>query len=105
MAATQLPPAETLDVLKTVARVNATKRWELLLPPDKEFEQKHPELVQRQELHWRASEQHYNEMDWAKETKRVRKRSTRKSESSTQSSSSSMPPPALNQVANTPAET
>ncbi|KAH8245997.1 hypothetical protein KR026_006693, partial [Drosophila bipectinata] len=105
MAATQLPPAETLDVLRTVARVNATKRWELLLPPDKEFEQKHPELVQRQELHWRASEQHYNEMDWAKETKRVRKRSTRKSESSTQSSNTSMPPPALNQVANTPAET
>ncbi|KAH8327613.1 hypothetical protein KR074_003279, partial [Drosophila pseudoananassae] len=105
MAATQLPPAETLDVLRTVARVNATKRWELLLPPDKEFEQKHPELVQRQELHWRASEQHYNEMDWARETKRVRKRSTRKSESSTQSSNTSMPPPALNQVANTPAET
>ncbi|SPP76903.1 DNA-directed RNA polymerase III subunit RPC5 [Drosophila guanche] len=90
MAATQLPPAETYDVLHTVAKVNSTKRWELLLPPDKEFEQKHPELVQRQELHWRASEQYYNEMDWAKETKRVRKRSTRKSESQ---SATSMPPP------------
>ncbi|XP_039229691.1 DNA-directed RNA polymerase III subunit RPC5 [Drosophila yakuba] len=94
MAATQLPPAETLDVLKTVARVNNTKRWELLLPPDKEFEQKYPELVSRQEYHWTASEQHYNEMDWARETKRVRKRSTRKSES--QSLTSSMPPPAMN---------
>ncbi|XP_016984506.1 DNA-directed RNA polymerase III subunit RPC5 [Drosophila rhopaloa] len=94
MAATQLPPAETLDVLRTVARVNTTKRWELLLPPDKEFEQKYPELVGRQEYHWTASEQHYNEMDWARETKRVRKRSTRKSES--QSLSSSMPPPAMN---------
>ncbi|KAH8286272.1 hypothetical protein KR054_005697, partial [Drosophila jambulina] len=94
MAATQLPPAETLDVLRTVARVNNAKRWELLLPPDKEFEQKHPELVQRQEYHWLASEQHYNEMDWARETKRVRKRSTRKSES--QSSSMQPPPPALN---------
>ncbi|EDW79307.1 uncharacterized protein Dwil_GK25406 [Drosophila willistoni] len=92
MAAVQLPSAETLDVLRTVARVNATKRWELLVPPDKEFEQKHPDLVQRQELHWRASEQLYNEMDWAKETKRVRKRSTRKSESQ----STTMPPPALN---------
>jgi len=96
MAATQLPPAETLDVLKTVARVNTTKRWELLLPPDKEFEQKYPELVSRQEYHWTASEQHYNEMDWARETKRVRKRSTRKSES--QSLSSSMPPPAMNSI-------
>jgi len=94
MAATQLPPAETLDVLKTVARVNNTKRWELLLPPDKEFEQKYPELVSRQEYHWTASEQHYNEMDWARETKRVRKRSTRKSES--QSLTSAMPPPAMN---------
>ncbi|XP_017048722.1 DNA-directed RNA polymerase III subunit RPC5 [Drosophila ficusphila] len=94
MVATQLPPAETLDVLRTVARVNTTKRWELLLPPDKEFEQKYPELVSRQEFHWTASEQHYNEMDWARETKRVRKRSTRKSES--QSLSSSMPPPAMN---------
>ncbi|KAH8379037.1 hypothetical protein KR009_002783 [Drosophila setifemur] len=104
MAATQLPPAETLDVLRTVARVNATKRWELLLPPDKEFEQKHPELVQRQELHWRASEQHYNEMDWARETKRVRKRSTRKSESQSTSSNSAMPPPALNPPATTSSE-
>lgn len=94
MAATQLPPAETLDVLRTVARVNNAKRWELLLPPDKEFEQKHPELVQRQEYHWLASEQHYNEMEWARETKRVRKRSTRKSES--QSTSMQPPPPALN---------
>ncbi|XP_034481389.1 DNA-directed RNA polymerase III subunit RPC5 [Drosophila innubila] len=93
MTATQLPPAETLDVLSTVARVNSTKRWELLLPPDKEFEQKHVELVQRQELHWRATEQSYNEMDWAKETKRVRKRSTRKSES--QSQQTTMPPPAV----------
>ncbi|KAH8398159.1 hypothetical protein KR215_008187 [Drosophila sulfurigaster] len=97
MTATQLPPAETLDVLKTVARVTATKRWELLLPPDKEFEQKHVELVQRQELHWRATEQMYSEMDWAKETKRVRKRSTRKSESqpSTSASTTTMPPPAM----------
>ncbi|EDW70102.1 DNA-directed RNA polymerase III subunit RPC5 [Drosophila virilis] len=94
MTATQLPPAETLDVLSTVARVNATKRWELLLPPDKEFEQKHVELVQRQELHWRATEQSYNEMDWAKETKRVRKRSTRKSESQ-QQTTMAMPPPAV----------
>ncbi|KAH8302954.1 hypothetical protein KR044_012452 [Drosophila immigrans] len=95
MTATQLPPAETLDVLKTVARVNGTKRWELLLPPDKEFEQKHVELVQRQELHWRATEQMYSEMDWAKETKRVRKRSTRKSESqSQQQTTTTMPPPA-----------
>ncbi|KAH8370993.1 hypothetical protein KR093_005850 [Drosophila rubida] len=97
MTATQLPPAETLDVLKTVARCNATKRWELLLPPDKEFEQKHVELVQRQELHWRATEQMYSEMDWAKETKRVRKRSTRKSESQSQqtTTSTTMPPPAV----------
>lgn len=93
MTATQLPPAETLDVLSTVARVNTTKRWELLLPPDKEFEQKHAELVQRQELHWRATEQSYSEMDWAKETKRVRKRSTRKSES--QQQTTTMPPPAV----------
>ncbi|KAL7733826.1 hypothetical protein ACLKA6_011549 [Drosophila palustris] len=96
MTATQLPPAETLDVLKTVARVNSTKRWELLLPPDKEFEQKHAELVQRQELHWRATEQSYSEMDWAKETKRVRKRSTRKSESQQpQQTTTTMPPPAV----------
>ncbi|EDV97677.1 DNA-directed RNA polymerase III subunit RPC5 [Drosophila grimshawi] len=95
MTATQLPPAETLDVLSTVARVNTTKRWELLLPPDKEFEQRHVELVQRQELHWRATEQSYNEMDWAKETKRVRKRSMRKSESQqSQQSTMAMPPPA-----------
>ncbi|ALC43022.1 Sin [Drosophila busckii] len=98
MAATQLPPAETLDVLSTVARVNASKRWELLLPPDTEFEQRHAELVERQELHWRAMEESFSHMDWAKETKRVRKRSTRKSESQP-STSTSMPPPAQHQPA------
>ncbi|XP_030372554.1 DNA-directed RNA polymerase III subunit RPC5 [Scaptodrosophila lebanonensis] len=101
MAATQLPPAETLDVLSTLARVNSSKRWELLLPPDKEFEQKHSDLVQRQELLWRATEQTYNEMDWAKETKRVRKRSTRTSESQSTPAKATMPPPGVDATTGT----
>ncbi|XP_037939259.1 DNA-directed RNA polymerase III subunit RPC5 [Teleopsis dalmanni] len=79
ISATQLPADEAFEVLKSVARLNSHKKWELLLPPDREFEQRNPELVQRQEMVWRATEQTYNEMDFEKSTQRVRKRSVRDS--------------------------
>uniref|UniRef100_A0A1A9W1P9 DNA-directed RNA polymerase III subunit RPC5 n=1 Tax=Glossina brevipalpis TaxID=37001 RepID=A0A1A9W1P9_9MUSC len=82
--ATQLPSEEATEILKSVAYLNADKKWELLLPPDIQFEQRHSFLVQRQEMVWRASEQTYNEMDYEKSPKhRTRKRSQRDSKSYT----------------------
>ncbi|XP_023294508.2 DNA-directed RNA polymerase III subunit RPC5 [Lucilia cuprina] len=77
--ATQLPPEEASEVLQSVAKLNADKKWELLLSPDTQFEQRYPDLVQRQEMVWRATEQTYNEMDYEKSPKRARKRSQRDS--------------------------
>lgn len=73
--ATQLPPEEGSEVLQSVAKLNSDKKWELLLSPDTQFEQRYPDLVQRQEMVWRATEQTYNEMDYEKSPKRSRKRS------------------------------
>lgn len=77
--ATQLPPEEATEVLQSVAKLNSDKKWELLLSPDENFEQRYPDLVQRQEMVWRATEQTYNEMDHEKSPKRARKRSQRDS--------------------------
>ncbi|XP_037818813.1 DNA-directed RNA polymerase III subunit RPC5 isoform X2 [Lucilia sericata] len=77
--ATQLPPEEASEVLQSVAKLNTDKKWELLLSPDTQFEQRYPDLVQRQEMVWRATEQTYNEMDYEKSPKRARKRSQRDS--------------------------
>uniref|UniRef100_A0A1B0FI91 DNA-directed RNA polymerase III subunit RPC5 n=1 Tax=Glossina morsitans morsitans TaxID=37546 RepID=A0A1B0FI91_GLOMM len=78
---TQLPPEEATEILKSVAYLNSDKKWQLLLPPDTQFEQRYPVVVQRQDLVWRASEQAYNEMDYEKSPKRTRKRSQRDSKS------------------------
>lgn len=91
--ATQLPPEEALDVLKSVAKVNTDKKWELLLPPNLQFEQRYPDLVQRQEMVWRATEQTYNEMDHEKSPKRARKRSQRDSKSYSSNTTMSLEPP------------
>lgn len=74
---TQLPYEEVSEILQSVARLNVEKKWELLLPPDHTFEARYPDLVQRQEMMWRARENAFNEMDYEKSPKRVRKRSLR----------------------------
>ncbi|XP_075160810.1 RNA polymerase III subunit E [Haematobia irritans] len=94
--ATQLPPEEALEVLQSVAKPNSEKKWELMLPPDLQFEQRYSDLVQRQEMVWRATEQTYNEMDHEKSPKRARKRSQRDSKSYSTSVSLSAESPASN---------
>lgn len=74
-----MPAEEASEVLQSVAKLNSEKKWELLLPPDLQFEQRYPDLVQRQDMVWRATEQTYNEMDYEKSPKRARKRSQRDS--------------------------
>lgn len=75
--ATQLPPEEALEALQSVAKLNTEKKWQLLLPPDKTFITRYSDHVQRQEMLWQATERTFNEMDFEKSPKRVRKRSVR----------------------------
>lgn len=83
-ASLPLPPLEVLEVIRSVAKFNSTKMgWELLIPPDTTFENKHPELMKRQNLYWEAKQKQFVEMisnDIA--PKRQRKKSQRESVSS-----------------------
>lgn len=77
-----LPPEEVLEILKSVGRLNAQRKWEFMCASDPAFEAKHQELVQRQEVYWRAKEEKFNELEANKSPKRVRKKSVRESKTS-----------------------
>jgi DNA-directed RNA polymerase III subunit RPC5 len=79
---TQLPIEEVKEILMSVARLKTDKGWELLLPSDSSFEKKFPEIVQRQEMYWKAKEERFAEMEEDR-AKRVRKRSVRDIKSET----------------------
>ena len=79
---TQLPQEETREVLESIAYVKTSdksKVWELLKPPDYDFEKRHPEIVQRQDAFWRAQEEKFVELETEKSEKRIRKKSVRES--------------------------
>lgn len=79
---TQLPHEETREILESVACVKINDRakvWDVLKPPDYDFEKRHPEIVQRQEAFWKAQEEKFVEMETEKSEKRVRKKSVRES--------------------------
>lgn len=73
----QMPAEELLEIFQSVAKLQPNKGWELLLPPDDSFELKYPDIVQRQQLYWRAKDEMFREMDLEKSPKRVRKKSVR----------------------------
>ncbi|KAI5652060.1 sin-like protein conserved region domain-containing protein [Phthorimaea operculella] len=82
-AAVRLPPLEVLEIIRSVAKFNPRCGWELLLPPDTAFEQKYPEIVQRQNLYWEARQRIFNDMLIGENVpKRQRKKSQRDSISS-----------------------
>lgn len=82
---TQLPSEETKEVLESVAFLTFKKDdfgnkkavWELLKPPDIDFEKRHPDLVSRQEALWKAQEEKFIELEHEKSEKRKRTRSVR----------------------------
>lgn len=82
-AEVKLPPDEIKEILSSVARLRYGKGWELLIPPDLTFEQKHQDIVQRQALMWQAKQRLFSEMLKepvnASGIKRQRKRSQRES--------------------------
>jgi DNA-directed RNA polymerase-3 subunit RPC5 len=76
-AITQLPPEETREVLQSIASLKPNKTWDLLKPPDYDFETRHPEIKQKQEAHWKSQEEKYAELESEKTEKRKRTRSIR----------------------------
>ncbi|KAG6448999.1 DNA-directed RNA polymerase III subunit RPC5 [Manduca sexta] len=79
-AAVRLPPADVLEIIRSVAKFNPRTGWELLIPPDTAFEAKYPDVVQRQNLAWEARQRQFNEMLIGENVpKRQRKKSQRES--------------------------
>lgn len=79
---TQLPVEETREVLESVAYLKVTdkaKVWDLLKPANTDFENRHPEIVHRQDVFWKAQEEKFIEMETEKSEKRTRKKSVRES--------------------------
>lgn len=75
---TQLPMEEVKQIITSVAKLNASKKWELFLEPDLDFEKKNQEIVQRQEVYWKSKLEIFKEMESEKTIiKRVRKKSVR----------------------------
>lgn len=75
----QIPTDEVTEILTSIAKWSRTNGWHLLLPPDKEFEEKHQELKIRQDSYWRMKEEMFLEMESdAKSPRRKRKISERK---------------------------
>ncbi|CAG9786012.1 unnamed protein product [Diatraea saccharalis] len=82
-AAVRLPPADVLEIIRSVAKFNPKTGWELLIPPDVAFETKYPDVIQRQNLYWEARQRQFNEMLMGENMpKRQRKKSQRESVSS-----------------------
>lgn len=75
---TQLPMEEVKQIIISVAKLNSSKKWELFLEPDLDFEKKNQEIVQRQEVYWKSKLEQFKEMESEKTiTKRIRKKSVR----------------------------
>lgn len=49
----------------TVARYDKNTGWQLLLLPDRQFEQNYTRHKERQELYWRAKEAKFHELEAA----------------------------------------
>ncbi|XP_072931804.1 DNA-directed RNA polymerase III subunit RPC5 [Epargyreus clarus] len=79
-AAVRLPPQDVLQIMQSVAKYNPNTGWELLIPPDTAFEEKYPEIMQRQNLYWEARQRLFSEMLMGDSVpKRQRKKSQRDS--------------------------
>ena len=77
---TQVPPDEVKELLQTISKCDGKNGWQLLRAPDLRFEQKYPELKQRQDIFWRSKEELFIEMEQeARSPRRKRKISVKSS--------------------------
>lgn len=74
----QIPSEEIKDILQTMASFHRKNGWQLLRPPNYQFEEQFQELKQRQDLFWHAKEELFLELEHeAKSPRRKRKVSQR----------------------------
>lgn len=57
----KLPTAELLEILEGIATLKKNKGWELKLPLDKDFIERHSEIIHRMESFWEARQRSLND--------------------------------------------
>lgn len=76
----RIPSEEIKEIFTGIAKLRHNKGWELTLPPDQEFINKHPEIVQRQNLMWEQRSRQLSEFIKDSKEKRQRRKSKSVSE-------------------------
>lgn len=77
---TQLPPDEVKELLSTISKWDGKNCWQLLLPPNTQFEEQHVELKQRQDILWRSKDEIFAEMEYEARSPRRKRKISIKSE-------------------------
>lgn len=75
-----MPTEEVLAILRSVAKYTPDYGWELLLPRDTAFEEKYPDVIEKQNMFWEARQRQFTDMLIGEPTpRRQRKKSQRDS--------------------------
>ncbi|KAK2576209.1 hypothetical protein KPH14_005579 [Odynerus spinipes] len=77
----KLPSEEIREIFVNLATHQPKKGWQLLVPPNKEFCERYPEIAQRQEMFWEAKRKYLREIlePQTQVPQRQRRRSNRES--------------------------
>lgn len=77
---TQLPPDEVKELLLTVSKWDGKHCWQMLCAPNVQFEERYPELKQRQDIFWRSKDELFTEMEHEARSPRRKRKISVKSE-------------------------
>ncbi|XP_024940952.1 DNA-directed RNA polymerase III subunit RPC5 isoform X2 [Cephus cinctus] len=77
----KLPSEEIREIFTNLSKHQPKKGWHLILPPNKDFIERYPEIVQRQNMFWEAKRKHLREVMKAQNQapQRQRRKSNRES--------------------------
>lgn len=78
---TQIPAEEVEELLLTISKWDGKNGWQLLRPPNLRFEQKYPELKQRQDNFWRSKEELFLELEQEARSPRRKRKISAKTDS------------------------
>lgn len=71
---TQIPPDEVKEIMLTISKFCGKDGWQLLRAPNLQFEEKYPDLKQRQDVFWRSKDEVFLELEQeARSPRRKRK--------------------------------
>lgn len=79
---TQIPPDEVKEILLTIAKWDRLSGyWQMITPPNLQFDEQYQELKQRQDVYWRAKDELFQELEQEAKSPRRKRKTSVKSES------------------------